>query len=77
MTEIAEANPEIGYIRTEQHDGNGFIVHEERPEDGSVVIWHHRMENDRQLSVGCQYRGPIVPQVRPQCTEAVVSMRLT
>lgn len=77
LTEIAETNPEIGYIRTEQHDGDGFIVHEERPEDGSVVIWHHRMENDRQLSVGCQYRGPIVPQVRPQCTEAVVSMRLT
>lgn len=76
LAELALDNPEIGQIRREQHDGDGYVVHEERPGDDSVVVWHHRVQSDRQLSVGCQYRGQDLPQVRPLCTGAVTSMRL-
>ena len=44
-----------------------------RPPDGSVVLWQHKLVDGWQVSVGCQFRGATIPQVRPVCGRALRS----
>lgn len=54
--------------------GTEVVVMEERPPSGnSIVLWHHKVVNGFQVSVGCQFRGKTIAPVRPVCDEAVAS----
>ncbi|WJY99047.1 hypothetical protein CHAN_02080 [Corynebacterium hansenii] len=71
LAEHAEGTPGMDAVRREVLEGLDVVVHEERPADGSVVLWQHRVVDGWQISVGCQFRGATIPQVRPICGEAV------
>lgn len=56
--------------------GTDVVVVEERlPSGNSIVLWHHKVMDGTQVSVGCQFRGKIIAPVRPICDQAVVSAR--
>lgn len=67
----AEANPTMDRVRAEVIEDLDVVVVEERPGDGSVVLWQHRIAGAWQVSVGCQFRGATIPQVRPVCGRAL------
>lgn len=57
-------------------DGTEVVVVEERlPSGKSVVLWHHKIVEGKQISVGCQFRGAIIAAERPVCNRAVLSAR--
>lgn len=68
-------DPALGSVEEAEVAGIDVVTHEERPGDGTVVLWHHRVIGDRQVSVGCQFRAPAVPHVRPTCDAAVRTVR--
>ncbi|MEJ6018945.1 type VII secretion-associated protein [Corynebacterium sp. H113] len=47
------------------------VTHQEWPADGAVVVWHHRLMKGKQVSVGCQFRDPAIPELRPTCDRVV------
>ena len=51
-------------------------TYREQPDDRSEVVWHTRLEEDKQLSIGCQYRGRLPKELRKVCEEAVASATL-
>lgn len=56
--------------------GTDVVVVEERlPSGNSIVLWHHKVMDGTQVSVGCQFRGRTIAPVRPICDQAVVSAR--
>lgn len=56
--------------------GTDVVVLEERlPSGNSIVLWHHKVMDGTQVSVGCQFRGRTIAPVRPVCDQAVVSAR--
>lgn len=56
--------------------GTDVVVVEERlPSGNSIVLWHHKVMDGTQVSVGCQFRGRTIAPVRPVCDQAVVSAR--
>lgn len=56
--------------------GTDVVVVEERlPSGNSIVLWHHKVMDGTQVSVGCQFRGRNIAPVRPVCDQAVVSAR--
>lgn len=56
--------------------GTDVVVVEERlPSGNSIVLWHHKVMDGTQVSVGCQFRGRTITPVRPVCDQAVVSAR--
>lgn len=56
--------------------GTDVVVVEERlPSGNSIVLWHHKVMDGTQVSVGCQFRGKTIAPVRPICDQAVVSAR--
>ncbi|APT90028.1 hypothetical protein CSPHI_01840 [Corynebacterium sphenisci DSM 44792] len=67
----AAADPALGRVRLDGAGPAARVVLEERPGDGTVVLWRHRLVDGVQLSVGCQFRGGTVPQIRPVCEAAV------
>ncbi|QGS34821.1 type VII secretion-associated protein [Corynebacterium xerosis] len=71
LTAHAAAEPSMDRVRREVIDGLEVVIHEERPGDGSVVLWQHRLVDGWQVSVGCQFRGATIPQVRPVCGQAL------
>lgn len=71
LTSHAAGDPAMDRVRREVVDGIDVVVHEERPGDGSVVLWQHRLVDGWQVSVGCQFRGATIPQVRPVCGQAL------
>lgn len=64
-------DPTADRVRRDVIDGLEVVVHEERPGDGSVVLWQHRIVGASQLSVGCQWRDATIPQLRPVCGRAL------
>ena len=73
LTAHAAGDPAMDGVRREVIDGLDVVVHEERPPDGSVVLWQHKLVDGWQVSVGCQFRGATIPQVRPVCGRALRS----
>lgn len=71
LTAHAAGDPAMDRVRREVIDGLEVVIHEERPGDGSVVLWQHRLVDGWQVSVGCQFRGATIPQVRPVCGQAL------
>ncbi|MFD5869241.1 type VII secretion-associated protein [Corynebacterium sp. NPDC060344] len=71
LTAHAAGDPTMDRVRRETIEGLDVVVHEERPDDGSVVLWQHRLIDGWQVSVGCQFRGATIPQVRPVCGQAL------
>lgn len=67
----AAADPALDRVRLDGAGPAARVVLEERPGDGTVVLWRHRLVDGVQLSVGCQFRGGTVPQIRPVCEAAV------
>lgn len=56
--------------------GTDVVVVEERlPSGNSIVLWHHKVMDGTQVSVGCQFRGRTIAPIRPVCDQAVVSAR--
>lgn len=56
--------------------GTELVVVEERlPSGNSVVLWHHKVIDGVQVSVGCQFRGRTIVAARPVCDQAVASAR--
>ncbi|MDO5030074.1 MAG: type VII secretion-associated protein [Corynebacterium sp.] len=51
------------------------VVVERLPSGNSVVLWHHKIVDSVQISVGCQFRGSQIPESRPVCDRAVQSAR--
>lgn len=70
----AAADPTADRVRRELVEGIDVVTHEERPGDGTVVYWQHRIVGPWQLSVGCQWRDPTIPQHRPICGQALRSV---
>lgn len=70
---LAAADPTADRVRRELIEGIDVVTHEERPGDGTVVLWQHRIVGPWQLSVGCQWRDPTIPQHRPICGQALRS----
>ncbi|WP_448851555.1 type VII secretion-associated protein [Corynebacterium sp. 335C] len=75
LAEGVAGDPALGPVGRAAVGGVDVVTHEERPGDGTVVLWHHRVVGGRQVSVGCQFRGPAIPHVRPTCDAAVASAR--
>lgn len=71
LTSHAAADPAMGRVRREMVDGLDVVVHEERPGDGTAVLWQHRVADGWQISVGCQFRTATIPQIRPICGQAL------
>ncbi len=71
LTAHAAGDPTMDRVRREVIEGLDVVVHEERPEAGSVVLWQHRLVDGWQVSVGCQFRGATIPQLRPVCGQAL------
>ena len=62
-------------VRTNLY-GLDVVTAQERPPSGrSVVLWHHRIVEGVQISVGCQFRGSTIAPERPDCEQAVKSAR--
>nr|WP_240393844.1 type VII secretion-associated protein [Corynebacterium lactis] len=62
-------------VRVTMYDTEMVTV-EERPHSGqSVVLWHHKIIDGIQVSVGCQFRGSKIPLQRPACDSAVRSAK--
>lgn len=56
--------------------GTDLVVMEERlPSGNSVVLWHHKVIDGVQVSVGCQFRGRTIAAARPVCDQAVASAK--
>ncbi|WP_295627484.1 type VII secretion-associated protein [uncultured Corynebacterium sp.] len=72
LTAHAAGEPTMNRVRADVVEDMDVVVLEERPGDGSVVLWRHRIVDGWQLSVGCQFRDATIPQVRPVCDGAVV-----
>lgn len=51
------------------------VVVERLPSGNSVVLWHHKIVDGTQISVGCQFRGTQIPTERPVCDQVVQSAR--
>lgn len=51
------------------------VVVERLPSGNSVVLWHHKIVDGVQISVGCQFRGSQIPESHPVCDQAVQSAR--
>ncbi|OFU54389.1 type VII secretion-associated protein [Corynebacterium sp. HMSC11E11] len=71
LTAHAAGDPTMDRVRREAIEGLDVVVHEERPDAGSVVLWQHRLVDGWQVSVGCQFRGATIPQLRPVCGQAL------
>lgn len=71
LTAHAAGDPTMDRVRREVIEGLDVVVHEERPDAGSVVLWQHRLVDGWQVSVGCQFRGATIPQLRPVCGQAL------
>lgn len=71
LTAHAAGDPTMDRVRRDVIEGLDVVVHEERPDAGSVVLWQHRLVDGWQVSVGCQFRGATIPQLRPVCGQAL------
>lgn len=56
-------------------DTDVVVVEERLPSGNSIVLWHHKVVDGTQISVGCQFRGKTIAPERPVCDQAVVSAR--
>lgn len=69
---VASASQRVSEINRSAIDGMEMVTHVERPASGqTVVLWHHRIEGQTQVSVGCQFRGSTIPVIRTDCDHVV------
>ncbi|ALA68400.1 type VII secretion-associated protein [Corynebacterium lactis] len=74
LTSHSEVDATMSIPVRSQLYGIDMVTLQERPPSGqSVVLWHHKIIDGVQVSVGCQFRGSDIPRQRPACEKAVQS----
>lgn len=60
--------------RTRVGEVDVVTMEERLPSGRSVALWHYRVIDGRQISIGCQYRGHSIPDTRSDCETAVLNV---